>query len=233
MIWCLGMYASGSTWLYNTARQVAQAMYPDTKVAGSYAERMDVLKRLKPSVLNVVKTHDLGLPEASFLAMRATRIVLSIRDPRDAVTSLMQHMGHDFPQALERVEKSATFCAHFASDKRAELFTYEAGFTDDIATLDRLAAFFGGTLNAQMREHLFRQSRRDAIEAKIARLEELPTVFRDSRSGDVLDMDTQWHLHHAGRTGEVGRWQRLLTPAAAREIERRMNGWMRLFGYLA
>jgi hypothetical protein len=210
------MYASGSTWLYNTARQVAQAMYPDTKVAGSYAERMDVLKRLKPSVLNVVKTHDLGLPEASFLAMRATRIVLSIRDPRDAVTSLMQHMGHDF-----------------ASDKRAELFTYEAGFTDDIATLDRLAAFFGGTLNAQMREHLFRQSRRDAIEAKIARLEELPTVFRDSRSGDVLDMDTQWHLHHAGRTGEVGRWQRLLTPAAAREIERRMNGWMRLFGYLA
>ncbi len=226
------MYASGSTWLYNTARQVAQAMYPDAKVAGTYAERMDVLKRMKPRALNLVKTHDLGLPEANFLAVRATWIVLSIRDPRDAVTSLMQHMGHDFPQALERVEKSATFCAHFASDKRAELFTYEAGFTDDIATLDRLAAVFGGALEAQMRERLFMQSRRDAIEAKIARLEELPTVFRDSRSGDVLDTDTQWHLHHAGRTGEVGRWRRRLAPQEAREIEQRMDGWMCRFGYL-
>jgi hypothetical protein len=61
----------------------------------------------------------------------------------------------------------------------------------------------------------------------------LPTAGRDARSGDVVDTNTQWHLHHAGRTGEIGRWRRLLPPDAVAVIEHRMDGWMRRFGYVA
>ena len=37
LIWCLGMYASGSTWLYNAAREVAAVLYPGSRAAGRFA----------------------------------------------------------------------------------------------------------------------------------------------------------------------------------------------------
>jgi len=227
------MYASGSTWLFNAARDTAVAALPEQRVTGLYAETLDVLRGLDPAVLNVVKTHHLPQDATNFMALNATRILVSIRDPRDAVTSLMQHMGLPFAMALQWVERSGAFCAHFARDKRAELFVYESWFTDDPATFDRLEAACGGSLGTQARAELFTQSRRSVIEAKIARLEELPTMWRNERSGDLVDTATHWHRHHAGRTGEVARWARLLPEEAARVIEARMADWMRRFGYLA
>ncbi len=231
MIWCLGMYASGSTWLYNAVRQTAEVVRPDMEVRGTYTESLGVLQALPGGVCHVVKTHDLGQAETDFLALNAARIVISIRDPRDAVTSLMQYMRHGFPKAIDKVERSAAICAHFATDERAEVFSYDAGFTDDAATFDRLAGTFGGRLSAAGRTALFEGSRRAAIEWKIARLEELPNVSHDPASGDIVDLDSQWHRHHAGRTGEIGRWQRLLPPEAVRHIEQRMERWMRQFGF--
>jgi hypothetical protein len=226
------MYASGSTWLYNAARDTARALHPGRDIAGTYAERMDVLRQLRPAALNIVKTHDLGRAEAQFMAANATAILISVRDPRDAVTSLMQHMRHSFAKALERVERSGAFCGALAADPRAEILSYDAGFTDDPATFDRLAAALGGTLDDSQRATLHAASRREVIEAKIARIEELPTMSRDEKSGDVVDLDTQWHRHHSGRSGEIGRWRRLLPPEAARVIERRMSGFMQQFSYL-
>jgi hypothetical protein len=232
MIWCLGMYASGSTWLFNAARQVAAELTPETPVQGIYAETLDELERLRAGAVHVVKTHDLPRAEAKYMAAKASRIFISVRDPRDAVVSLMQHMRHKFGPALEKIERTAAFCQFFAGDKRAEIFNYDAGFADDIATFDRLAAALGGALETGARERLFAASRRAAIEDYIAGLESLPTVVKDARSGDVVDTDTQWHRHHAGRSGEIGRWRRMLPPEAAQVIEARMGAWMRAFGFM-
>jgi hypothetical protein len=224
------MYASGSTWLYNTTRDVAGQLYPEAWVNGAYAEGMEALTRLPPG-LNVVKTHHLPRPAGQFLHARADRILLSLRDPRDAVTSLMQHMGQSFLQALHWAEESALFCARHAGDARATLFIYETGFTEAPGTLDLLAAALGGTLPAAARAALFTSTRREAIEAKIATLEALPTSWRNPANGDLVDTDTQWHRHHAGRSGEVGRWRRLMPPEGVAVIERRLGGFMREFGY--
>ena len=45
-------------------------------------------------------------------------------------------------------------------------------------------------------------------------------------TGDLLDPATQWHSHHANRTGEVGSWRRELTREQVRVIEARLGGWM-------
>jgi len=230
LVWCLGMYASGSTWLFNAARDVASRLYPQEIVAGHYAEGMEVLNNL-PAVLNVVKTHQLGRTEARFLEARAERILVSVRDPRDAVTSLMQHMGQSFLQALHFVENSGHFAGRHAGDARAELFRYESGFTDSEAIFDHLAAAFGGALAPEARQELFAATRRAKIEEKISRLEDLPTSWRNPANGDVVDRDTQWHRHHAGRSGESGRWHRLLPREGVALIERRMAGFMKEFGY--
>jgi hypothetical protein len=232
MIWCLGMYASGSTWLFNTTREVARAVAPEQRVTACYAETLKMLKPVKSGGgIKIVKTHQLPLPASHYMNRHAAEILLTVRDPRDAVVSLTGHMGESLRDAMDLVEASAMFCQLHAGDGRSRMLKYEDGFVDDPATLDMLAGLFGSGLDAAVREALFNGSRRAAIEAKIAKLEALPTTFINIKSGDVVDLDTQWHRHHANRTGEVGRWQRLLAPEAARRIERRLGGWMRDFGY--
>lgn len=231
LIWCLGMYASGSTWLFNAARAVAGVLYPEQRVAGHFAGEVKQLRAL-PQALNVVKTHDLSPAAAKFMAKRADAILISLRDPRDAVTSMMQHMQLDFALALHRAETSGQFAAGFAGDARADLFIYEAGFTDAAATFDSLAAAFGGTLTPAQRSALFAATRRSKIEEKISRLAELPTAWRNPADGDLLDRDTHWHHHHAGRSGESGRWRRMLPVQEVALIEEKMAGFMRAFGYL-
>jgi hypothetical protein len=232
LVWCLGMYASGSTWLFNAARAVAALLYPGENVAGHFAETMKPLKTL-PAALNVVKTHDPGPAAASFLRARAEIVLVSVRDPRDAVTSMMQHMGHSFWQALQHVEASAQRAARLAGDRRACLFIYESGFTETMESFDRLAAALGGTLTQTQREDLYEATRREKIEEKISQLAALPTAWHNPVTDDLLDLDTQWHRHHSGRSGEVGRWRHRLPAQEAALIERRMTSIMRQFGYAA
>ena len=46
-------------------------------------------------------------------------------------------------------------------------------------------------------------------------MDRLPGILQDRISGDLLDPQTHWHTHHAGRSGEIGRWRRELTQAQA------------------
>ena len=46
-----------------------------------------------------------------------------------------------------------------------------------------------------------------------------------------MDPVTKWHNHHASRTGEAGRWLRILTPRQVALIERHLGDWMVMFGY--
>lgn len=234
MLWCLGMYASGSTWLFNAATSVGRAVAPASSVVGRYVDSADGLAFLndRPG-LAIVKTHDVDEAAGGILDRLADSILISIRDPRDCVTSLMLYQRHDIGHALDTTERSARACMAFAADPRATLLRYESGFIDDPATLDHIATSLGGTLNAAERARIFGDTRRPAIEAHIAKLATLPTSVLDPRSRDIVDTATQWHSHHANRSGEIGRWRHLLTPADIAIIEQRLGDWMAAFGYRA
>ena len=234
MIWCLGMYASGSTWVFNAAMKVAASVVPAKPVVGHYVaardQQLDFLD--DPASLPVVKSHDTDEAAAIKLAQRADAVLLSIRDPRDCITSLMLHQRASFPAALDVVEHTARYCARFASHPKANVLRYEARFFDDTATLDRIAACLGSGLAAADRARIFAEMGRPAIEAFIARLEDLPTTLRHV-SGDVFDTVSQWHRHHAGRSGEIGRWRRRLTAPQVVAIEQHLQDWMAAYGYPA
>ncbi len=229
MIWCLGMYASGSTWLFNATREVAAAVSPEPAIS-CYAETLKMLAPLRaPTAIKIVKTHQLDRRADAYMARYAGVILLTIRDPRDAVASMMLYMRRDFAEALAAVERSAWYCQRFAADPRTLLLRYESGFIDDPTTLDRLAAACNGELQAPTRAAIFAATRRAAIEARIARLDDLPTTVTDG--ADVVDLVSQWHRHHANRTGEIGRWRRLLDADAVALIDRRLAGFMAAHGY--
>ncbi len=86
----------------------------------------------------VVKTHAGGNVEE--LGQLAKAIIITIRDPRDAVASLTVHNKAPFDFALDVTEASAWACARLVGHKRAILFRYEDRFFDDPRTVERIAA---------------------------------------------------------------------------------------------
>ena len=230
-VWCLGIRSSGSTWVYNVVRKVAEVLLPGKPILGPYIVRApDVPPLDDPSRLVIAKSHETDVAAATALAGNAHAIWISIRDPRDCVASLMQYHHLEFETALRHIASDATFCTQFTTHPRAHVLRYEAGFVDAIVTIDQIAGSLGGSLTASDRNRIFAETRRQAIEAFIRDLDKLPRALRPAPD-DLVDPVTKWHNHHAERTGEVGRWRHALTPEQVVKIERRLGDWMNAVGY--
>ena len=176
MIWCLGMYASGSTWVFNAAMKVAASVVPAKPVVGHYVaardQQLDFLD--DPASLPVVKSHDTDEAAAIKLAQRADAVLLSIRDPRDRITSLMLHQRASFPAALDVVEHTDRYCARFASHPKANVLRYEAdsSMTPRRSTALRHASVAGSPqriVRASSPRWAVRRSRHSSQDWKICR----------------------------------------------------------------
>jgi hypothetical protein len=232
MHWCLGMYASGSTWVFNVAMHIGAVLAPEKPLNGRYITDASELELDRSTIDDViVKTHDVDNASAETLCRLAASLLISIRDPRDCVSSLLLYQHYPFELALQAVAGSARCCALFAAEPRALLLRYDDGFTGEPTTLDRIAANLNGHLQEAERAQIFAANSRTSVEARIATLDTLPTAIHDARTGDIVDPATQWHRHHANRSGEVGRWRHLLTLAEVAMVEHRLGDWMRRFGY--
>jgi hypothetical protein len=150
-----------------------------------------------------------------------------VRDPRDAVASLMRYHNHPFDRALDHVERALRLCVCYAADPRAKVYAYESRFFDDPETPDALAAHLGLPLAPQSGVKISQALVRDNVEAHIARMDRLPGILQDRVSGDRLDPQTHWHTHHAGRSGEIGRWRHQFTPAQAEAVADRLRDCFR------
>lgn len=231
VFWCAGMYASGSTWAYNVMRAIATSD-PSRQVRARFANTPSDLAGIGDATFaHVIKTHDLPEDAAALLFAQSPRIVVTIRDPRDAVASLMTYQHYPFDLALATIARSARFVTAVAERPGAKLLRYETGFPDDPATVALIAEAMGVACDAATCAAIFRDFRRDAVERFIGGLESLPQAHHDARSGDVFDPETQWHKHHAGRTGEVGRWRSKLVLGQPAAVEQALADWMERYDY--
>ena len=132
IVWGLGMYASGSTWLFNVLLKLAEMLAPDLPRESRFVAYASDVGALRPAPrLLLVKSHETDAPAEAALAEAADLIVISIRDPLDVVASVMQYQKKVFAEALDLTEKSALQCARYAADPRAMMLRYEAGFVDN------------------------------------------------------------------------------------------------------
>ncbi len=220
IIWCLGMYASASTWLFNVTRQIHEDSRPGPVKTHFFSDKGNFAGFDDPAVTQIIKSHEIkDEPTTIALSRRAERILVTMRDPRDALTSLILYHSYEFERALPLVQEAARLCMGFARDKRALLLHYETGFSNDPATLGRVAAHLGYPLDAAAQQRIFDANKREEVEKYIATMDKLPGTLQDRVSGDRLDPRTHWHTHHAGRSGEIGRWRHMLSAAQAAEVE--------------
>lgn len=220
VIWCLGMYASASTWMLNAVREIQVAS------GGMDLATQFVRESVSPVILDgthavsVIKSHEI-IDETTQLAIagRCDTILMSIRDPLDAVASVMEYQKMPFARALELVRQSSALCLDYMKDRRTTCFIYETKFFDDPATLFSLARLMGVTLPRSRAGNL--QSVAPLCSGKTDRgAAQQAGVLQDLVSGDYLDPVTQWHSHHAGRSGQIGRWRQRLSAEEALEIQR-------------
>ena len=232
MYWCLGTYGSASTWTFNVVQKLAAVLAPDRPVVPHFVnDSLDELDRSAGTL--VVKSH--ATTAAEELARRARAIIITIRDPRDSLASLMAHNKVPLDIALNVISASAQLCAHYAQHERALLLRFDERFFDDPATIRKLASVFDAPLPDADLQRIFAETRREEIEKYIAGMDQRPTVttyFNEIISAeDTLDDVTGWHKHHAGRKGEDGRWRRELSAPEVAAIEQRLRQWMVRFGY--
>jgi hypothetical protein len=171
---------------------------------------------------HIVKSHEVrSIPVASFLEKNACVILITIRGPRNTVTSKMRSHSCDFAKTLAYVEEVFPLCARMAAQPNAHVMYYETRFFDNIATIPALAKLVGHEVSGVAMDGIFAKLTRSEVEKYIATLPGKPGIPVSQDSTDYLDPATHWHTHHAGRKGEVGGFRNRLTANQIQEIEQR------------
>jgi Sulfotransferase domain len=227
VILCLGLKSSGSTWLYNVAIRILKEARPAKgKVAAFFADNSTMLPdgAAKAQVL-VIKSHEPSKAILFLTRFSQGKVLISVREPRDSVASLMQRFGHSFESALRDVRVGAQHVVALSRGKDTMTLRYEDGFADDERTVGEVARFLGVRLSKAARTRIFRSLTREAVRKKIDKL------HKGETDPNAFDFTTQWHPGHVG-DGRVGKFKAVLTAAQQKKIETATKDYARAFGYL-
>jgi hypothetical protein len=194
-----GMPRSGSTWLFNAARLMLLAAVPPGELASGWIGDWSRLARRR---WRLVKVHDY-LP---WLARRASVILYSYRDLRDALASAKRKFGIEPSIELARQWVDAD---QRWRQKSGFTLRYENMIADPVSSLGDLARVL--KLPAQDNAAL------------AARLEE---TLRQTVRPTEYDHDPETLLHKDHVTdGRHGSWERWLSPGLRQEIEGEFYDW--------
>ncbi|HEY8696139.1 MAG TPA: sulfotransferase domain-containing protein [Rhizomicrobium sp.] len=234
MALCAGLKSSGSTWLYNAVIQILEAGRARSgkrrSLAAFYAEDL----RMFPANAEfagqlAVKTH---IPSASlqFLArfVRA-KIFITVREPRDAIASLMQRFDHEFANCLAEVAAGAERIIELSKAPNVLILRYEDGFYDRPEGVSQVAAHLGARISAATRDRIFRSLTREEVKRKIDALER-KGVFGRSPDPDRFDPKTHWHPGHVG-DGTIGKFETVLSAKQRSAVLAALQDYCRTFGY--
>jgi hypothetical protein len=229
----IGLHGSASTWVYNVAREVLAAAFGDASVTTCFVNTSADLPdetTLRGRHL-VCKTH--GWPELPAFS-RATNaaILLSVRDPRDAVVSLMRRFASPYEVCVRGVALDCQYAAWCAASGHPML-RYEDRFFDNFSTVTTLARHLAAPVSDAAAARIFATYATDAVRAFA---DAVPSLPPERLAGDgktlVFDNVTQIHRTHIG-DGRVGKWRDHLTAPRQAALTRHFAPFLDRFGYKA
>ena len=233
---CAGLPRSASTWLFNAVadllRSSAGAAPDDASatVEQFHAESMDAFPELRelPDYL-VVKTH-LAPPSMRLLWRIAEGpVLITVREPRDAVASLMSAFSFTFDAAFKVVESAAACMVELALLGTPLILRYEDRFFDREETMATLALHLGAAVSTDSAAEIFNSLSREAVATKIEDLTQ-QGVFGPDATSERFDPQTQWHPGHLG-SGEIGQYSNVLPPWQQARVMLGTSEFYRTFGY--
>jgi hypothetical protein len=190
-----GLLSSASTWTVNVIHAVLaqDAARPTFR---TFADTLQTVPRQERDCHLLFKSHH---PHADFRLLaqaRAAKFVITLRDPRDCVASLMQRFGRTFEQALVNTSSSlAHLDAVPAGD--ALVLRYEDRFFERSETIRAIAGFLevGGCDQAFCERTAARFSI-DEVTRLVACIPDMPTGSTTRYSDSIAHNETGFHTGH-------------------------------------
>jgi len=232
IVLCLGLPGSASTWVYNIVRYLlgqtrrsVVAFYLDD----NFADLQAALEANEQQVDYVVlKSHKADSTLFEFLSTHNSGCVLSVRDPRDCMVSLMERFDVSFEDALLALQRSCASLTMYHA-LGAPLLCYEDHFYRSTETILALKDYLGVTVPVDlgMAQHLHSQA---AVERLIGRFQSLPPGRIRKCGNDEYDLISHWHRNHFG-DGLSGKWRTRLTAQQAAQASLALADALEQWGY--
>jgi len=222
-----GIVGSGSTFLYNVAREILETDRARRTIA-TYSDEWN--PRFVGGNHLVLKSH-WGIRALKPLAERGILLpVISVRHPGDCVCSDMERFGFAFDFALDRVGLSLRFCSLLRALPDCLTFRYEDGFTTSPRTAAVLAQAYGVNPGQSALAAISAKYAADNVKAYTQRLRSSVNIMKSpDNPDDAWCPTTQIHLGHIGKQ-TPGRW-RALPPAQRAAIDAACGEDAASFGY--
>jgi glycosyltransferase involved in cell wall biosynthesis len=226
---CCGLHGSGSTWMFNLIREICRTQGVDFVSCHRESREKLPLDDLGSRLL-VVKSHTPMDDLRPFIASSGEPAVITVRDPRDAVTSFMQRFPNSaattFDEAIQAIAISAERLVSLRQLRKIPIFRYEDGFVGSVETFDRIAEILGTRPTEDCRTAILAGLAPEAVKQTISNLEAAGTI----QGEDVWDRETHWHANHVG-DGKIGKFENFLSPEQQDEIVRQTREFCDTFGY--
>jgi len=226
------MPGSASTWIFNVCvylmglpQRKVKVAYTDDRLAeclaeiAAHAERVDVL---------VVKSHKADSTLFDFVSATQAQCMLSVRDPRDCIVSLMERFDFSFEDALTKLTKSCASLVQFRT-LGGPLFRYEDQFFQSAAVISDLHRYLNprSALNIELLQRLYCQ---ESVQKFIDNFDLLPPTRVRKEGGDEYDLLKHWHRNHFG-DGLSGKWHTRLSAEQQAQAGQTLATALECFGY--
>ena len=225
-----GLYGSASTWAFNAIRLLLEAAPGAAPVHGGFADQLAELPEPQATPGSVViKTHRPDRAMRLFARATAAPVVLTVRDPRDAIVSMMQRFGVSFADQRPHIVASAHLVVALASQRPRLVLRYEDGFSRSEETVRRIAGFLGLRVPPERIGEIAASLMPDRVAADLAGMAKAG-AFGETPDPLAADPVTQWHHGHVG-DGRSGKWREVLRAEDAAGLCAELEFFCRGFGY--
>jgi hypothetical protein len=217
----VGLHSSASTWVFNVVRELTIDAVGAARVLALHAEEagQPLVEAAGAGRYLVIKSHHGSAELDAWLAAAEARIVLSVRDPRDASISMSQRFNAPLDHAVRWLANDCNRLLRLASQGHP-LLRYEDRFFDDPKAVARLARLLGLRPSPATLEAIFARYRTDAVRAFAESLQTLPPERLTLVGSWTMDQMTLILAPHIG-DARSGKW---------RELPGSVQAWMtRLF----
>lgn len=234
---CAGLKSSGSTWLYNAVVQLLEQANgcfgrsaPAAPIVPFYADNVREFPHdaERASVI-VVKTHRPS-NALEFLGRYAhATVFITVREPRDAIASLMQRFGHRFEPCLREVSTNAARLVDLLRNEDVVILRYEDRFYERPETLDVLSRQLHLNISKRVLRRIFSSLSASNVEKRIRYLS-ARGAFGTSPSPDSFDPRTHWHPGHIGDR-RIGKYDPILSCKMQQRVLLAMQDYCTVFRY--
>jgi hypothetical protein len=234
----LGMEASASTWLYNVTIEIVKLKFPKY-----YNIQSSSLVGLQPKFVYegkvvfewpipridepdafIIKSHAIERDFYWFLRASGAKFILSVRDPRDALSSMISRFKESEQGWAEYLSRSISSIFTARHDTDNIIFLYEDRFFETFEAVGKVADYLKITLTSDQLATIAAKFTRENVKEIVQRLEELPAdrVAAD-HAGRIRDARSQFTAGHVG-DARSDKWRENINPALHSVVDRSFGG---------